>query len=222
MFHPHQAAYCLSFAIDSILFVSSYFFNLTPKGLNWVNFSGALLSLELHEPHLKISSSLVSCMRPSLGLFPEKSQYLSQYEISLQRFQFISSLEMSLIFCDVNLNNTLKKYIFQLEFLGIIMEESFIASSQLCQQGQKNIKFYNGLLVIYYCLTAYPKTGWLKTTNISQLIVSVGQECQHGIEMLAGCLWLRACHKAAVKDGWSFSYFKAGLEDDTPLSSLTH
>ena len=49
----------------------------------------------------------------------------------------------------------------------------------------------------------------------------MGQASQHGIEMLAGCLWLRVSHKVAVKDGWSFSYFKAGLEDDTPLSSLT-
>lgn len=72
MFHPHQAAHCLSFAIDFILFVSSYFFNLTPKGLNWVNFSGALLPLEPHAPHLRIFSSLLSGMKPSLGLFPEK------------------------------------------------------------------------------------------------------------------------------------------------------
>ena len=61
MFHPHQAAYCLSFAIDSILFVSSYIFNLTPKGLNWVNFSGALLSLEPHEPYFP-GWTVITCL----------------------------------------------------------------------------------------------------------------------------------------------------------------
>lgn len=44
----------------------------------------------------------------------------------------------------------------------------------------------------YHCITDYSQNLTTQTTHIYSLIVSVGQESEHG---LAQCLWLQVSHK---------------------------
>lgn len=57
-------------------------------------------------------------------------------------------------------------------------------------------KLYVCVLTIYYCLTNYFKTQWLKTTKVYYLIVSVCVEFGNG---LAGFFQLRVAHVFRVR-----------------------
>ena len=52
------------------------------------------------------------------------------------------------------------------------------------------------VLVIYQCVTAYPKTQWLKAKGVHYHRISTGQVSWGG---LGGCFWLQISHEAAVK-----------------------
>lgn len=55
-----------------------------------------------------------------------------------------------------------------------------VAIRRVIQDGERH-----DILVMYYSISNYPKTEWLKPTNIYHLIVSVGQESEH---CFVGCL----------------------------------
>ena len=54
----------------------------------------------------------------------------------------------------------------------------------------------NAPFIIYCCITYYPQTQWLKTTNIYYLLVSVGQELSSD---LSGRFWPRVSREASFR-----------------------
>ena len=74
------------------------------------------------------------------------------------------------------------------------------------------------VLVIGLCNKLSPKFSRLKQ-HIYYLIVSVGQECRHG---LAGCLWLMVSHGVWSGCWVELWWFPSSSRPGEPASELTH
>lgn len=87
----------------------------------------------------------------------------------------------------------------------------------LLLQAKKGTDYNDRQLVIYCCITKYPKTQLLKTTNVYYLTVPVGQGCQRG---LVECFWLEVTLRCSHGDSQGCSHLKAWLGEDQLPSSL--
>lgn len=65
-------------------------------------------------------------------------------------------------------------------------------------------------IVIYCCLINYPKTLWLKTTNIYYITVCVGQESRHGLTGSFLSKSLTTLQSSCWSEQWSYTEVQRG------------
>lgn len=113
--------------------------------------------------------------------------------IHIYIYIYICVCVYSLIFCFT--------YISGIVTLRTVYRKCFISDSHIGVYIHTHTWIYvyiytPSVLVIYQCVTAYPKTQWLKAKSVHYHRVSTGQGSCGG---LGGCFWLHISHEAVVK-----------------------